>query len=252
MAAAIFEFSFVVVCVCLKKRSNASHVYFRPVSPRSEVFEQTSVLSGHDKSRSPAIKHRSVDADIVFERVNAFLQRLMDVRDMIQAASDLFTLDAIEIGGIRGHWLSRKIADALTEFQLLYNACKTNYTNILEPNNGAFGELKRTFDQRVASIERKLSQIFVDAFVNANSIESSIKLFEIIGELLCRPIIGQRMIDETKAIIEALAVDVATVQTMLDASDASRGQLVNTKPVCGFVYHNRYFVSCDCVFSFTP
>lgn len=168
-----------------------------------------------------------MDAAIVFERVNAFLQRLMDVRDMIKAASDFFTLDAIEIGGIRGHWLSAKIANVLNEFQLLYNACKTNYSNILEPQNARFDELKRIFDQRVAVIEHKLSQIFVDAFANANSIESSIKLFEIIGELLCRPIIRQRMVDQTKTIIESVNGSMAAIEMMLNESNVNRGQLVN-------------------------
>lgn len=168
-----------------------------------------------------------MDADIVFERVNAFLQRLMDVRDMIKAASDFFTLDAIEIGGIRGHWLSAKIANVLNEFQLLYNACKTNYSNILEPQNTRFDELKRIFDQRVAVIEHKLSQIFVDAFANANSIESSIKLFEIIGELLFRPIIRQRMVDQTKTIIDSVYGSMAAIEMMLNESNVNRGQLVN-------------------------
>lgn len=191
------------------------------------MIEQTSTISTQDKPRNPAITQRSIESDIVFERVNLFLQRLTDVREIIKAANDLFALEAIEIGGMRGRCLSRKIASVLNEFQLLYNACKTNYTNILEPQNRQFIELKRTFDREIKLLERKLSQIFGDAFDSSNSIEARVKLFEMIGELFGRPIIQQRMVDKTKAIMDQIDVEVETIQSMLDDDPANKSLLVN-------------------------
>lgn len=191
------------------------------------MIEQTTTINTHDKPRNPAITQRSIESDIVFERVNLFLQRLNDVREMIKAASDMFALEAIEIGGMRGRCLSRKVVNVLNEFQLVYNACKTNYSNILEPQNRQFDELKRTFDRAVKLFERKLSQIFGDAFENSNSIEARVKLFELIGELLGRPIIQRRMVDKTKAIMDQIRVEVETIQSMLDDDPTNKRLLVN-------------------------
>lgn len=146
------------------------------------------------------------------------MQRLNDVLEMISAANDLFTLEMIEIGGIRGRSLNKKVAAVLSQFQLLYNACKTDYSNMLEPQNPEFNVLQANYSAKVALLERKLSQIFVEAFENCNSIESGMKLSEMIGELLYRPIIQQRMVEKTKAIIDCICIDIESIQLLLDDS----------------------------------
>lgn len=221
---------------------------------RNEVIEQKSALNTQDKARNLPTTQRSMESDIIFERVNLFVQRLNDVLEMISAANDLFTLEMIEIGGIRGRSLNKKVAAILGQFQLIYNACKTNYTNLLEPQNPEFDVLKASYSAKVALLERKLAQIFVEAFESCNSIESGMKLSEMIGELLSRPIIQQRMVEKTKAIIGCIYNDIETIQSLLDECQVNKGSLVNQTVWLifnGFTLLTQYpfFLLCHISFS---
>lgn len=109
-------------------------------------------------SKQPLLKW-TFDPDTQFDRLNAYLKRLVDVNEIIDAANGFMKLGKIEMGGIKGRHLSERIDCVQSEFHALYTRCIANHTNLLEPSNKQFLLLKRNFKTKIDDLERKLSQI---------------------------------------------------------------------------------------------
>lgn len=154
------------------------------------------------------------DPEAQFDRLNSYLKRLLDVNEIIDAANGFMKLGKIEMGGIKGRHLSERIDCVQGEFHALYTHCIANHTNLLEPSNNQFQLLKRNFKTKIAILERKLSQILVETFVNCNSIESSIKIIEMFGCLLQRPIIHEQIGPQIHATIKRIQMEIAAVQSL--------------------------------------
>lgn len=182
---------------------------------RCEVIEHKAKLNEYKKYQNQPIVKWTFDPDIIFERLNLFLVRLNDVHRIISAANDFFKLEKIEIGGTKGRYLGEKLFNILNEFQMLYNSYITNHTNLLEPLNLEFDVLKKKFQTKITILERKLSQIFIESFGNCNSTESSIKLVEMIGDILRRPTIKHQITKKLVAIMENINVDIDVIHFML-------------------------------------
>lgn len=159
------------------------------------------------------------DPDTLFDRLNSYLKRLLDVNEIIDAANGFMKLGKIEMGGIKGRHLSERIECIQSEFHALYTHCIANHTNLLEPSNKQFKLLKRNFTQKIAILERKLSQILVETFINCNSIESSIKIIEMFGNLLQRSIIHEQILPQIQATIKRIQMEIATVHGLFCGSN---------------------------------
>lgn len=169
----------------------------------------------------------SFDPDAVFKRLNAYLVRLDDVNEIIVAAYDFLKLENIEIGGVKGHHLSERIQSVYDEFHTLYSACIVNHSNSLEPSNNQFKTLKKTFQRKITVLERKLSQILMETFVNCNSAESNMKTIEMFGGLLERPIIKQQISNYIDNVIEIIQSDINDVHHLLNDSASDKQIKVN-------------------------
>lgn len=92
-------------------------------------------------------------------------KRLLDVNKIIVAVNGFTKLGKIEMGGITRR---QRISCAQSEFRAL---CMNLFDQLNEL-------AKRNFKTKITMLERKLSQISVETFVNCNSIEWSIKIIE--------------------------------------------------------------------------
>lgn len=165
------------------------------------------------QSNQPLLKW-SFDPDNLFERLNSYLKRLYDVNEIIVAANDFLKLEKIEIGGIKGRHLDERIHSILNEFHALYTSCMSTQSNLLEPSNKQFYMLKRNFKMKIGVLDRKLSQILIETFENCNSVESSIKVIEMFGHLLQRPIIKEQILAHIQHVIKNVRHDFSVVHSL--------------------------------------
>lgn len=182
-------------------------------SIRHEVAEHKSHLDEYKKTPDQPVLPWSFHLRAVFERMNAYEQRLCDVQEMFHAANDFLKLEKIEIGGCRGRCLNQKLRDISNEFQTLYNACIAIDYNPLDPSDEQFKCLRQTFHHDIAILERKLAQILYEAFDDCHSIDASIKLVEMVGALAQRHTIAaqisihfERIVEQFNAEIDAVAL----------------------------------------------
>lgn len=201
---------------------------------RSEVILHKSQLGSYKiNSKQPLLKW-TFDPDTLFDRLNSYLKRLLDVNEIIDAANGFMKLGKIEMGGIKGRHLSERIECIQAEFHALYTQCIANHTNLLEPSNKQFKWLKRNFTTKIAILERKLSHILVETFVNCNSIESSIEIIEMFGNLLQRPIIHEQIVPQIHAIIKRIRMETTTVHSLF-CGNSHELDWITVRIVCVFV-----------------
>lgn len=221
-----------VQCTCApvyKFDSWLFYAYFHLV--RSEVIFHKNQLETYKINSGQPLLKWTFDPDTLFDRLNAYLKRLLDVNEIIDAANGFMKLGKIEMGGIKGRHLSERIDCIQSEFHALYTHCIANHTNLLEPSNMQFIWLKRNFKTKIAMLERKLSQILVEAFVNCNNIESSIKIIEMFGNLLQRSIIHDQIEPQIHAVIKRMQMEIATVHSLFCGNSLEFGW-ITTRIVC--------------------
>lgn len=105
--------------------------------------------------------------------MNLYIQRLKDIRDIFQTANEFSKLDRIEIGGIKGRNLSRRITDALSDYQKLYSQWGSIDFDPLDADGStaSFEKIQKEYQEKSDGIERSLAQIFIEAFDDCYSTE---------------------------------------------------------------------------------
>lgn len=114
-----------------------------------------------------------------FTRYDKYLQRLHSIRNIFETANEFIKLDRIEFGGLKGRYLSNRMADVSHDYQRLYNLWTTIDFDILDPdeeNDKKFNEMKRRYQEKADGLERTLAQIFVEAFHDCYTTEHCIKV----------------------------------------------------------------------------
>lgn len=160
----------------------------------------------------------SFKTSVIFERLDLYINRLKNIRDMFDTANDFLRLEKLEIGGVRGRHLNQKLSQIQKEFQLLFNICTTIDYNPLDPNNTSFRGLKENYDTKTKSLERRIAQILLEGFENCFSTDTSLKLLGMIGKLAYRPMINQHIEKEIQKIVDSFAADVDKVEMYFEES----------------------------------
>jgi dynein heavy chain, axonemal len=154
----------------------------------------------------------------IFERFDQFMARLYDVRDIFDTANEFFKVEKIELGGLKGRNLSRVIQEIYNEFKTIYIGWSQIQFDPLDPSPklNHFNKERTKFQDESEVLERRLSAILVQAFDECFTIESLIKLIEVCGSMLQRPIVYKEIKDKLNAIVELYDQDLDMVKGVFD------------------------------------
>lgn len=127
----------------------------------------------------------------IFDRLDLFLTRLDQVKQIFFTATEFRKLEKVEIGGLRGRAISRKIQDVFEDFNKLYLRWGLVQYDPLDPDpsESSFERDRIRYQERADVLERKLAAQFVLAFDECFNVDQLIKLVMIAGTLLNRPLI---------------------------------------------------------------
>lgn len=142
-----------------------------------EVLAAKSELHKYEKPGTNPIPW-SFQAKTIFKRLNVYIQRLHDIREIFQTANEFSKLDRIEIGGVKGRNLSRRIADALVDYQKLYSKWGSIDFDPLDADGTAvvFEKIRNEYQEKADGIERSLAQIFVETFNDCYTTEHCVQV----------------------------------------------------------------------------
>lgn len=140
----------------------------------------------------------------VFERFNAFLERLNTIQWFFSTVIEFLKLEKVEIGGLKGRQLSSKITIIFTDFNQHFSSFAAKTYDVLDPDDAKFMQDFEVFQQRILDLDIKLAGIFCQAFNDCHSLESAFKLINILGSVLDRPKIKQAFTDNYTNLLRML------------------------------------------------
>lgn len=154
----------------------------------------------------------------IFDRLDQFMGRLYVIRDIFDIANEFFKMEKIELGGLKGRNLSRGIQEIYNEFRNIYIKWSNFPFDALDPTPTVdyFEKERREFQEAAEVLERKLAAILVQAFDECFTMESLVKLIEVCGSILQRPIIFKEIKDKMENMLELYNQDLDIVKTIFD------------------------------------
>ncbi|XP_058455827.1 dynein beta chain, ciliary-like isoform X2 [Malaya genurostris] len=158
----------------------------------------------------------------IFDRLDRFLTRLNQIKDIFYTATEFRKLEKVEIGGLRGRAISRKIQDVYEDFNRLYLRWGNIQYDPLDPDpsDKNFERDLGKYQQRSDVLERKLTAQFVLAFDECNNVEQLMKLVQIAGTLLNRPLILPDVQRKITNIVNMYNNDLNIVKQIFDHGTA--------------------------------
>lgn len=170
-------------------------------------------LSRFFKEREPNLWN--FDANMVFERFIAFVERLQTIQWFFNTVLEFSKLEKVEIGGIKGRMLSSRVTTVFSEFQQCYSTFSGKSYDVLDPDDPSFVEDFQIFKQRIFEMDMKLSAILCQAFEDCTNLESIFKLINISGCLLERPFIKEEFTKKYVLIADMLEFEAKMIQVSI-------------------------------------
>lgn len=150
----------------------------------------------------------------VFERFNAFLERLNTIQWFFCTVIEFLKLEKVEIGGLKGRQLSSKITAIYADFNQHFASFASKTYDVLDPDDSTFTQDFEVFQQRILELDMKLAGIFCQAFDDCHCLESVFKLINIVGTVLDRPKIKQAFTDKYSNVLKMLDEEMTCCETV--------------------------------------
>lgn len=152
----------------------------------------------------------------VFERFNAFIERLITIQWFFSTVIEFLKLEKVEIGGLRGRQLSSKITTIYTDFNQHFSSFAAKTYDVLDPDDSKFIQDFDIFQHRINDLDIKLAGIFCQAFNDCCNLESVFKLINILGSVLDRPKIKLAFTDNYINLLQMVDEELSACEKIYD------------------------------------
>lgn len=156
----------------------------------------------------------SFHPNAVFDRFNAFIDRLHTIQWFFCTVIEFLKLEKIEIGGIKGRQLSGRITAIYVEFNQFFSAFASKTYDVLDPDDGTFTTDFAEFQARILELDMKLAAVLCQAFDDCHSLESVFKLISIVGSVLDRPKIREEFTNKYSDIVQMLDIEIGVCEAI--------------------------------------
>ncbi|KAJ8974478.1 hypothetical protein NQ317_016132 [Molorchus minor] len=156
-----------------------------------------------------------------FQRLINFIGRLDVVNKILMTQIEFSKLEKVEIGGIKGRWLSQKCNEVFEDFLKTYAVFPNITYEILDLKEQRLISDFSTFNINCEDLDRRLAAIFSQAFDECNNLEQTFKFLSIVGGLINRPIINAELTHKFHTIIDMLNYDLDIVKLIYDDGKAN-------------------------------
>lgn len=128
--------------------------------------------------------HWTFHPNAVFDRFNAFLDRLSTIQWFFYTVIEFLKLEKVEIGGLKGRSLSARITAVSVEFNTCFSQFSAKTYDVLDPDDDSFKEDFAKFQERILELDLKLAAILCQAFDDCNNLESVFKVSRCLDHLI--------------------------------------------------------------------
>ncbi|XP_059610636.1 dynein beta chain, ciliary isoform X2 [Phlebotomus argentipes] len=173
-----------------------------------QIFDECKEnLASYFTDRPPI--HWTFHPNAVFDRFNAFLDRLNTIQWFFYTVIEFLKLEKVEIGGLKGRNLSARITAVSVEFNHCFSQFSAKTYDVLDPDDPSFKEDFVKFQERILELDLKLAAILCQAFDDCHNLESVFKLISIVGSVLDRPKIKEEFTNKYSEILKMLDEEIS-------------------------------------------
>lgn len=178
-------------------------------------------------------KRWKVFSHALFHRLDQFMERCNDIKEVINLACMFSTLQEIEIGGTKGSILTAEIRSIHQEFLTAFQKFKEVPFDMLDVDAKDFEDHFYDFKKTVSELEKVVGSVVSKGFEDCAHISSAFKLIESFQVLLQREIIQKDLEKNTEFLIASYKQDLDTVQTQFFKYKNSPPTYTNMPPTAG-------------------
>ncbi|BFF92572.1 dynein beta chain ciliary [Drosophila madeirensis] len=143
----------------------------------------------------------------IFTRLDAFMERLHELKEMFNTGRDFIKLEKIVMGGLRGRQITAALQKILEDFNNTYREWTNIQYNPLDPDaeNSHFEEDRLKFQDKTDIMERMISFQFEKALEDTHELLLG-------GSLLMRPVIKAHMDPFMHVIVDDFEEEIMNVK----------------------------------------
>ncbi|KAK6478238.1 dynein heavy chain 17 [Huso huso] len=174
---------------------------------------------------------------LVFTKLDGFLRRLQTLEELYHVSIELLKLEKTDIGGVKGNILGIMIFSIFEEFLEQMKVFAESKYDTLDPADSEFEESYAKFQKQVQDYDTRLGTIICQAFDDCHCIESAVKLFDMFGTLLERPILRSQVSSKYTALVEMFNVELDRAKLVFDAQLFATDVCGGVPPICKNMPH---------------
>ncbi|XP_060520898.1 dynein beta chain, ciliary-like [Cylas formicarius] len=172
----------------------------------------------------------------VFQRLLDFVERLDLVKQILQTHLDFNKLEKVEIGGIKGRYLSSKCADILEEFNKAYNLFANIQYDVLDTADDSLAKDYEKLQISCADFDKRLAAIFSQAFEDCSNLTAMFKYLNLAGNLFSRRLVYEELTGKYPVIVEMFDEELDNVKSLFDEGKKYEVPIAqNYPPVAGTI-----------------
>ncbi|KAM4626866.1 dynein axonemal heavy chain 11-like [Discoglossus pictus] len=155
-----------------------------------KVFSDCKEKMAYNSTNMDNVKKWDFPSNLVFDRFDSILERLLYIEELFTAANDFLKLEKVEIGGLRGKMLSEEIHIMNEESNENWRILQRGKYDPLDQTDMGFLSDYMRYNQKINDFDHQLGKILNLTFEESNGLESAFKVLQIFGAFLERPVVN--------------------------------------------------------------
>ncbi|KAI9209879.1 dynein heavy chain and region D6 of dynein motor-domain-containing protein, partial [Polychytrium aggregatum] len=175
------------------------------------------------------------DSKHIFDRLDAFLTRVRQLRDLFDIIIEFNRLEKIEIGGTKGKILSSQVIEIFNEFTVALSAFARIKYDVLDLSIKQFDTDLGIFHTKITDLDRRIGTILCQGFDDCAGLYSCFRLLESFSGLLSRPNIQRDFEGKYFLLLQMYSQDLDDVSVILQTFKDCPPIHYNMAPITGGV-----------------
>ncbi|XXQ31198.1 Dynein heavy chain, cytoplasmic [Plasmodiophora brassicae] len=169
----------------------------------------------------PAERRWDVGTDVLFSRLDVFIERCEDILDFTKIVLEFSKLEKVHIGGTKGRSLTDTLRQVHSEFSKTVETFKAVTYDIMDVNAKEFDDDFYRFRLQIKELDRRLAKVLASAFDDCATIFARFSMLDSFEGLLDRPIIADELQKKQSLLLAQYSADLRQVQELfLDGKDS--------------------------------